>query len=134
MRAWGATSPWWSSRSKDSRSRSSTTRPSSIRVTRSEGTYREWRSNPGETARPLKMSTPESPSTSCTLPSDSPPEPRTSQPCSITFHDTGSPISALDRLPADVPDRALRVDVLRVGERTQDLHRAYDSLVVAALE
>src|SRR5204862_6505235 len=64
----------------------------------------------------------------------------TFHPGSITNHETGSVMRqgtrsvTSDRASADVPDRPLRRDRVRVGERAQDLHLAGDAFLVAALE
>src|SRR5207247_8259698 len=65
--------------------------PCVICPTCSDGTYTGLLRSPVDTDSPLKMSSPESPTTSSTEPTSSPSASTTFQPASMTNQETGSP-------------------------------------------
>src|SRR3979490_94377 len=108
------------------------TSPSKSCATCSDGTYWSRLRVPCLIASPSKMSMFSSPVTSCTVPISSPSASKTFQPAWIMFQATGSGTS--DRLAAEVPDRTLRGDRLRVGQSAHDAHLTGNPVFVQTRE
>src|SRR5919204_383018 len=79
------------------------------------------------------MSRSGSPTVAATVPSSVPSSATTRHPRSIRNQETGSATSS-DGSAADVPDRPLRVDRLRVREHAKDPELAGDAVGVEPLE